>query len=107
MGISKSRVTVLARLGYDRVHVRLADGFAGWPEEAPFDAILGTCAPKTIPRALEDQLAPGGRMILPVGGMFQRLVRISRTGGRLRRDDDIGVRFVPMVHGVRNTSTGE
>src|SRR5690606_15480452 len=58
---------VLAELGYDRVHVRAGDGYAGWPEHAPFDVIVVTAAPERIPQPLLEQLAPGGRLAIPVG----------------------------------------
>jgi len=80
------------------VHVRCGDGFAGWPEEAPFDAIMLTASPENIPNPLVEQLAPGGRMILPLGGHYQELVLIQRTReGQLSRRNLIPVRFVPMT----------
>jgi len=91
-------VAILARLGCDNVHVRCGDGFAGWPEEAPFDAIMLTASPENIPNPLVEQLAPGGRMILPLGGHYQELVLIQRTReGQLSRRNLIPVRFVPMT----------
>ena len=69
----------LVELGYDNVHVRAGDGYRGWPEEAPFDAIILTAAPEEVPEPLLEQLAVGGRMILPLGGGSQELVRIERT----------------------------
>lgn len=83
----------------DSVHLRCGDGYAGWPEEAPFDAIIGTCAPEEIPPALIDQLAEGGRMILPVGTWTQRLVILRKQNGKIIQTDDLPVRFVPMVRG--------
>ncbi|MBM4143534.1 MAG: protein-L-isoaspartate(D-aspartate) O-methyltransferase [Lentisphaerae bacterium] len=89
----------LASQGYDRVKVLTGDGYKGWPEHSPFDAIIVTCAPDQVPRALVDQLKDGGRMILPLGVGFQRLVILRKKGDRVEQEDDIGVRFVPMVKG--------
>jgi protein-L-isoaspartate(D-aspartate) O-methyltransferase len=101
---SIERIPALAeragRLLCGQVSVRCGDGAAGWPEEAPFDAIIGTCAPEEIPPALPKQLAEGGRMILPVGGWSQRLVILRRRNGKMICSDDLSVRFVPMVHGI-------
>lgn len=87
----------LARLGYDNVHVRTGDGYKGWPEEAPFDAIVVTCAPEDIPQPLLDQLAEGGRMVIPVGTDWQELVLVEKKAGELRRSTIAPVRFVPMT----------
>jgi protein-L-isoaspartate(D-aspartate) O-methyltransferase len=85
--------------GYDGVNVRTGDGYKGWPRYAPYDAIIVTCAPDAVPDALVEQLAEGGRMIVPVGEGVQRLVILRKREGRVRRQDDLPVRFVPMVHG--------
>lgn len=87
----------LAACGYHSVHLRVGDGSAGWPEEAPFAAILATCAPADVPPALPEQLGDGGRLILPLGTDWQRLVIISRKGNRFHRKEDLPVRFVPLV----------
>jgi len=88
----------LARLGYPRVHVRAGDGHGGWPEAAPFDAVIVTCAPEREPAALIAQLKDGGRMIVPLGGYGdQELYRIERHGRRVERLRLLGVRFVPMT----------
>ena len=89
----------LERLGYRDIHVRHGDGYRGWPEEAPFDAIIVTAAPDRVPQALVDQLAVGGRMVIPVGSMSQDLLLITRTAEGVQRRDLMGVRFVPMRHG--------
>jgi len=88
---------VLATEGYGRVHVWAGDGYAGWPGAAPFDAIIVACAPKTIPPALVEQLADGGRLILPVGEESQRLVILEKNGDTVTQTNDLPVRFVPMV----------
>ena len=95
--LAEHAVRALSAEGFAGVQARCADGYAGWREEAPFDAIIATCAPPAVPAALTAQLAEGGRMILPVGEGSQRLVFIRRLGGRLIETDDIAVRFVPMV----------
>jgi len=91
--------TVLSGEGYDQVHVRMGDGYKGWVEYAPFDAIIVTCAPEEIPQTLVGQLGDGGRMILPLGSDVQRLVILRKEGDTVREEADIMVRFVPMVHG--------
>ncbi len=94
----------LEALGYDNIRFRVGDGSAGWPEAAPFDGIIVTAAPRSVPQALEGQLAPGGRMIIPVGQGSQELVLVRREGNSFRRKSLIGVRFVPLVgHGTRET----
>ena len=89
----------LDRLGYgDAVISKCGDGYAGWQEHAPFDAVIVTAAPPQIPQALIDQLAPGGRLIAPEGQFDQDLVLIKRAAdGTVSRDVLFGVRFVPMV----------
>ena len=86
----------LARLGFTNVHVRAGDGYRGWPEQAPFDAVLVTAAPGHVPQALVDQLAVGGRMVLPVGSVDQQLLLLERDASGVRRETLIPVRFVPM-----------
>ena len=90
---------VLAAEGYDTVKVLTGDGYKGWPDYSPFDAIIVTCAPDKVPQALVDQLKDGGRMILPLGAGIQRLIILRKKEGRVEQEDDIGVRFVPMVRG--------
>jgi protein-L-isoaspartate(D-aspartate) O-methyltransferase len=91
----------LRRLGYTNVHVRVGDGYRGWPEATPFDAILVTCAPDQVPDDLVQQLKVGGRMIVPVGhqGGPQDLILLRKTLGGLERQAVLPVRFVPMVKG--------
>lgn len=88
----------LERLGYENVEVRTGDGYAGWPEKAPFEAILVTAAPSHVPEPLLEQLAIGGRLVLPLGeGDSQDLVRIERTDDGFERTVLAAVRFVPMT----------
>jgi protein-L-isoaspartate(D-aspartate) O-methyltransferase len=87
----------LEALGYDNVHVRIGDGYQGWPEHAPFDAIVVTAAPPEIPQALVDQLADGGRMVIPVGTSYQELLLVEKTKGKVSKRVITVVRFVPMV----------
>lgn len=88
---------LLRELGYDRVEVRAGDGYRGWPEAAPFDAILVTAAPPEIPEPLVTQLAIGGRLVVPVGTQLQELVVKTRTPEGLRDRTVLPVRFVPMT----------
>lgn len=92
----------LAGLGYRNVTVRIGDGYAGWPEEAPFDKILLTAAPPDVPPKLIEQLKLGGRLVAPVGTGWQELVVISKDAkGGVRRRTEFPVMFVPMVPGKR------
>ena len=97
----------LARLGFDNVRVRTGDGYAGWPEEAPFDAIIVTCAPDHVPAPLVAQLREGGRMIIPVGGPgAQELILLEKRGGKVERRAVLPVRFVPMTGDERRGPAG-
>jgi protein-L-isoaspartate(D-aspartate) O-methyltransferase len=90
----------LKRLGYDRVQVKIGDGYYGWPEHAPFDAIIVTAAPTQIPPPLVQQLKPGGRMIIPVGGRFltQYLVLVEKdVEGEVHTRELLPVQFVPLT----------
>jgi protein-L-isoaspartate(D-aspartate) O-methyltransferase len=86
----------LKKLGYENIHTRYGDGYRGWPEKAPFDAIIVTAAPGRVPEPLVEQLAVGGRMIVPVGAARQELILITRDEKGVHRQRLIGVRFVPM-----------
>lgn len=89
---------VLKRLGYTNVHTRIGDGYAGWSEHAPYDAIVVTAAPDHIPNALVEQLKPGGRLVIPVGDFMQELVVVEKLAdGTTRKRDVIPVRFVPLT----------
>jgi protein-L-isoaspartate(D-aspartate) O-methyltransferase len=88
---------LLAELGYANIHFRAGDGSEGWKENAPFDAIMVTAAPDRAPERLTEQLADGGRMIVPVGRFEQYLELITRRGKKLEKKGLIGVRFVPMT----------
>jgi protein-L-isoaspartate(D-aspartate) O-methyltransferase len=94
--------SLLRDLGYRNVHVRVGDGYDGWPEEAPFDAILVTAAPTRIPAPLLDQLEIGGRLVLPLGEGTQDLVVVTKTEHGTVREVVTAVRFVPMTGKVRN-----
>ena len=88
---------LLERLGYKNIHVRAGDGYRGWPEAAPFDRIIVTAAPDHIPQPLIDQLAVGGRMILPVGDHYQQMTIITKTEKGVVKKGTIDVIFVPMT----------
>jgi protein-L-isoaspartate(D-aspartate) O-methyltransferase len=95
--------SALSELGYRNVKVRIGDGYEGWPERAPYDAIILTAAPPDqVPRPLLDQLKPGGRLVAPVGREYQRLLRITRTPEGFKREVITDVRFVPMTGKAQN-----
>jgi len=89
----------LRTLGYSRVQVKSGDGYQGWPEEAPFDAILVTAAATHLPPTLETQLREGGRLVIPLGpaGGLQILTRFRKTQGKLQEETRLPVSFVPLV----------
>lgn len=93
---------VLDSLGYQNIHVRVGDGFQGWLEHAPYDAIILTAAPSSIPEALKDQLKLGGRLIAPVGTDWQQLILLERTDQGLKSTKLLPVRFVPMTGQAEN-----
>lgn len=88
---------ILGELGYQNILIETKDGYQGWPEEAPFDRIIVTAAPPEIPKALIEQLAEGGRMVIPVGTSYQQLEVVVKENGVIKRSVVIPVRFVPMV----------
>ncbi len=98
--LGRQAQALLKELGYANIHVKIADGYEGWPEFAPFDRIIVTCAPGDIPRPLTDQLAIGGRIVIPVGEPYQvqYLVVVRKDNkGRITRKKQYPVRFVPMT----------
>jgi protein-L-isoaspartate(D-aspartate) O-methyltransferase len=95
--LARRAAAALKELGHDNVHVREGDGYAGWPEEAPFDRILVTAAPETIPQPLLDQLAPDGLLVAPVGSTTQWIVVAEKTTQGIIERRTIPVRFVPFT----------
>lgn len=97
----------LAKMGYKNIEVRSGDGFDGWEEKSPFGAIIVTAAPERIPEALIDQLAPGGRMVIPIGRAHQTqyLILVTRDAeGRISEQGGLPVAFVPMVRTLPSPS---
>ena len=95
----------LKRLGYEKVHVKFGDGFLGWPEEAPFDAIIVTAAADFVPPPLVTQLKPGGRMIIPLGSPFsqQWLVLVEKDkDGKISTRNVAAVAFVPLTRALEH-----
>ena len=95
--LAREAEATLRRLGYERVRVRAGDGYRGWPEAAPFDVIVVTAAPEAVPKPLLDQLAPGGRLVIPVGDDMQWLEVHRRTDAGITVERTVQVRFVPMT----------
>ena len=96
--LSKRATQVLKEVGYDNVHTRAGDGYLGWPEAAPFDAIIVTCAPQKIPPPLLEQLKEGGRMVIPLGDRFKQVVHlIEKKNGKLTDKQLRPTLFVPMT----------
>jgi protein-L-isoaspartate(D-aspartate) O-methyltransferase len=91
----------LKRLGYRNVEVRAGDGYLGWPEKAPFDAIMVTAAAPRVPEPLKQQLKDGGRLVIPVGDEYQELIVVTKKGAAYAEDRVLPVRFVPMTGKVR------
>jgi protein-L-isoaspartate(D-aspartate) O-methyltransferase len=94
----RARAT-LSALGYTNVHIRAGDGYAGWPEHAPYDRILGAAAPAAVPDALTAQLVDGGILVMPIGTAYQELRVLQKRGDSLDTLDTLPVRFVPMIRG--------
>jgi protein-L-isoaspartate(D-aspartate) O-methyltransferase len=95
--LGKSAEARLQHLGYKNIVVKIGDGYQGWEEEAPFDAIIVTAAPEEIPPPLLEQLKEGGRLVIPVGVEYQELVRITKTSDGFIKESLLPVRFVPMT----------
>jgi len=98
--LSKKSEKLLTDLGYQNIKFKIGDGYHGWQEYAPYDAIIVTCAPDHVPPPLLQQIRDdGGRIVIPVGGiwMVQTLMKIEKTGGQIKSKGIIGVRFVPMI----------
>lgn len=96
--LKKNAEATLQRLGYKNVHVKAGDGYKGWPEHAPFDSVIVTCAPDHIPQALTDQLQDGGRMIIPIGAPGdQQLYLLRKHGAKIEQQAVLPVGFVPMT----------
>lgn len=87
----------LRAMGYQNIHFKVGDGSGGWPDFAPFDAIIVTAAPASVPRSLESQLGVSGRMVIPVGSEFQELILVTRKKRGFKRQRLLSVRFVPLV----------
>lgn len=99
--LARHAKNVLMAEGYENVKLLNGDGYNGWPEHAPYDVIIVTCAPEKVPPKLVEQLVEGGRMIVPVGKLWQRLILLRKIDGKIIRENDLSVRFVPMVRGKK------
>jgi protein-L-isoaspartate(D-aspartate) O-methyltransferase len=96
--LGKGAAKTLHRLGYKNVHTKIGDGYKSWPEHAPYDAIIVTAAPDHVPPALVEQLKPGGRLVIPVGKLFQELMVITKNAdGTTTRHEVVPVQFVPLT----------
>jgi protein-L-isoaspartate(D-aspartate) O-methyltransferase len=96
--LARSAEATLQMLGYKNLHLKIGDGYKGWPEAAPFDAIIVTCAPDKVPQPLVDQLKDSGRMVIPIGDRFaQELYLLEKKNGQLKQSATLPVRFVPMA----------
>ena len=95
--LSDNAKKVLEHLDYKNIKLKIGDGYQGWKEYAPFDAIIVTCAPTHVPKKLKEQLVEGGRIIIPVGGRYsQEMIILKKENGKITKEQTIGVRFVPM-----------
>ncbi len=97
--LGKQAAASLKTSGYDNIQTLIGDGYKGWPQQAPFDGIIVTCAPSRIPEPLKKQLAEMGRMVIPVGPVYgsQQLYLLRKVGGRITQEKILDVRFVPMM----------
>ncbi|MBI2266357.1 MAG: protein-L-isoaspartate(D-aspartate) O-methyltransferase [Armatimonadetes bacterium] len=100
--LAREASALLLKLGYTNIHTKVGDGYKGWEEHAPFDAIIVTAAPLEIPQKLVEQLKDGGRMVLPLGdGWAQDLILLTKQGKETKKEVITNVRFVPMIKGVK------
>ena len=96
--LGKTAARRLSRLGYDNVHTRIGDGYKGWDENAPFDGIIVTCSPESVPEPLVEQLREGGRMLIPLGERYQQVFYLfEKSGGQLEQKRLVPTLFVPMT----------
>ncbi|HUQ70186.1 MAG TPA: protein-L-isoaspartate(D-aspartate) O-methyltransferase [Planctomycetaceae bacterium] len=96
--LGKTATDRLKRLGYDNVHVKVGDGYLGWPEHAPFDKIIVTCSPENVPKPLVDQLREGGKMVVPLGQRYDQIIHLfEKRDGKLQATKLINTLFVPMT----------
>ena len=95
--LARSAEKTLKELGYGNIRVKVGDGYVGWEEFAPFDAIIVTCAPPHVPQPLLDQLKEGGRLVIPVGDYYQELKKMTKVKGQIKSQNVIPVVFVPMT----------
>lgn len=96
--LAKQAEMIFEKLDYRNIYCKVGDGYEGWPEKAPFDAIIVTCSPSHIPESLQNQLAENGRMIIPVSeGQLQHLVLMQKKDGKIKQRKVLPVRFVPMI----------
>jgi protein-L-isoaspartate(D-aspartate) O-methyltransferase len=95
--LAESSKRLLEELEYQNIEFKTGDGYFGWEEHAPFDVIIVTCGPESVPQPLVDQLADGGRLVIPVGSMYQVLTILEKVEGEVREHKSISCRFVPMT----------
>ena len=95
--LSRQAQKVLEKLDYKNIHFKIGDGTLGWKEYAPYDAIMVTAAPAKVPKALQEQLEIQGRLVIPVGSMFQELVLVTREKKKFKKKKLLPVRFVPLI----------
>jgi len=101
--LAEKAINILQKENYNNIQCRIGDGYGGWPEEAPFDAIIVTAAPPKIPTPLIEQLREGGKMIIPVGTSFQQLILLNKKNGKIEKETLLPVRFVPMTGEIQNS----
>jgi protein-L-isoaspartate(D-aspartate) O-methyltransferase len=95
--LSETAQEILKSLGYSNINFKVGDGYSGWPEHAPFDAIIVTAASEHIPEPLIEQLKENGRMVIPIGDLYQELLLITKTDKGIEKNTITPVRFVPMT----------